>query len=216
MSSTTVDSPAARTVVAHRHQLIRSGLAALLAGLEELDVVAEVPDFPHLVETVAAGDADLIVMDDASMSLRDGTTTMASLTSRYPGLKWLVLGTHESAETVTQAVCCGASGYLREDASEADFFAAVRALARGGSYFGAEIASAVARAGAKPRDPLTERQEEVLALIAIGLSSEEIASQLGLSPKTVSAHRTRIAARLGMNDVPSLTRYAMRNGLAPL
>lgn len=200
-------------VLADDHDLVRSGIRALLSQIANVCVVAEARDGNELIAAVERLHPD-IVMTDISMPGMDGLSAIAALRERHPGVRLVIISTHDSAEFIKRAVAHGACGYLTKDASPFELEQTVRGVMAAGSYFG----SAIARRLLEPAEPtvdeeLTARQIEILTMIAQGLASKEIAFKLGLSSKTVDVHRSRMMERLGLHDVSSLTRYAIRKKL---
>jgi two-component system, NarL family, nitrate/nitrite response regulator NarL len=206
-------SPVIQVVLADDHDLVRAGLRALLASMNDVQVLAEVRDGSELLELLESLHPD-IVITDLSMPGMDGLTAIARIRDRYPKLKILVVSMHDDAAAVKRAVANGANGYLWKDAPDFELEMALRSVMRTGSYFGAGVAQRLV----EPTEPevdeeLTGRQIEILCLLARGKSSKEIAYDLGLSPKTVDVHRARIMERLALHDLASLTLCAVRKGL---
>ncbi|MDB5956497.1 response regulator transcription factor [Ramlibacter sp.] len=200
-------------VLADDHDLVRGGLKAMLEMMPEVDVLGEARDGNELLAHLDCVRPDLVITD-ISMPGLDGLTALAHIRERQPQLRVLVISMYDSAEFVRRAVANGASGYLTKQAAPRELREAVRAMAATGSYFSAAVARLLlASQRSDPGNDLTQRQIEVLTLLASGLSSKEIAHQLGLSSKTVDVHRGRIMERLELRDVASLTRYAVRKGL---
>ena len=134
--------------------------------------------------------------------------------SCVPALKVIVLTMDDSAESMRAALASGANGYVRKDAPQSELTTALRSVAASGSYFGSSVIQRLAEsAPPKAGELLTERQLRILVLLANGRSTKEIAFELGLSAKTVDSHRHRIMEQLGLGDLASLTRYALRHGL---
>jgi DNA-binding NarL/FixJ family response regulator len=202
-----------RIVLADDHDLVRSGIKALLSRIEGVEVIAEARDGAELITLVASLDPD-VVMTDISMPGMDGIAAIAEIHGKHPQVRLLVLSMHDGVDFVKRAVANGACGYLMKDAPSFELEQAVRSVMATGSYFGPSIAQRLLQpADPTVEDELTHRQIEILTLIAQGRASKEIAYQLGLSPKTVDVHRARIMERLNLNDIASLTRYALRKGL---
>ena len=202
-----------RVVLADDHDLVRSGIKALLSMIEGVEVVAEARDGEELVRLVQKLHPD-IVMTDISMPVMDGIAAIAQIHSGLPKVRILVLSMYDTVDFVKRAVASGACGYLMKDAPPFELEQAVRSVMTAGSYFSPAIAQRLLQP-AEPTvdDELTQRQVEILKMIAEGRGSKEIAFELGLSPKTVDVHRARIMERLQLNDIASLTRYAVRKGL---
>lgn len=202
-----------RVVLADDHDLVRSGIRALLSMMNGVTVVAEARSGAELLEVLKTVETDL-VMTDISMPGMDGITAISEIRAHHPAVRIMVLSMYDSVEFIRQAVAKGACGYLMKDAPPFELEHAVRTVMAVGSYFGAGVAQKLLQpAEPTPGDELTPRQVEILLRIAKGESAKEIAFDLGLSPKTVDVHRARIMERLGLKDIASLTRYAVRKGL---
>jgi DNA-binding NarL/FixJ family response regulator len=200
-------------VLADDHDLVRSGIKALLSTVEGVRVIAEARNGNELLQLLESVKPD-VVMTDISMPGMDGITAIAEIHSRFPSVKVIVLSMYDTVDFVKRAVANGACGYLMKDAPPFELEQALRSVMATGSYFSAAVAQRLLQPS-EPTvdDELTTRQVEILTLIAQGKSAKEIAFELGLSPKTVDVHRARIMERLRLNDIASLTRYAVRKGL---
>jgi DNA-binding NarL/FixJ family response regulator len=200
-------------VLADDHDLVRTGIKALLLGMPGVKVVGEARDGHELLALLTRHLPD-VVITDISMPGLDGLAALAQIRTMYPDLRVLVLSMYETADFIKRAVASGANGYVFKGSSAHELEQALRSVMATGSYF----SGAVTRQLLEPGEPdaaqeLTERQVEILTLMARGRSAKEIGFDLGLSSKTVDAHRARIMERLGLNDVASLTLYAVRKGL---
>jgi DNA-binding NarL/FixJ family response regulator len=202
-----------RIVLVDDHDLVRSGIKALLTMIEGVEVVAEARDGGELLALLDGVTPD-IVMTDISMPGMDGITAIGRIHDRFPALKVLVLSMYDTVDFVKRAIASGACGYLMKDATPLELEQALRSVMTVGSYFSPAIAQRLMQPS-EPTvyDELTQRQIEILRLIAQGRASKEIAYELGLSSKTVDVHRARIMDRLHLNDIASLTLYAVRKGL---
>jgi DNA-binding NarL/FixJ family response regulator len=202
-----------RVVLADDHDLVRSGIKALLMMIEGVEVIAEARDGQELISLVESLSPD-VVMTDISMPGMDGITAIAEIHPKHPQVRLLVLSMYDTVDFVKRAVANGACGYLMKDAPPFELEQAIRSVMATGSYFSPAIAQRLLQPS-EPTvdDELTQRQVEILKLIAQGRASKEIAFELGLSPKTVDVHRARIMERLRLNDIASLTLYAVRKGL---
>jgi DNA-binding NarL/FixJ family response regulator len=209
----TAPSKPIRVVLADDHDLVRSGIKALLTMVEGVQVIAEARDGKELIALVEDLLPD-VVMTDISMPGMDGITAIAEIHGKHPQVRLLVLSMYDTVDFVKRAVANGACGYLMKDAPPFELEQAVRSVMATGSYFSPAIAQRLLQPS-EPTvdDELTHRQVEILKLIAQGRASKEIAYELGLSPKTVDVHRARIMERLRLNDIASLTLYAVRKGL---
>ncbi|HWI81651.1 response regulator transcription factor [Ramlibacter sp.] len=200
-------------VLADDHELVRSGIKALLSMVDGVEVIAEASDGHELITLVESLKPEL-VMTDISMPGMDGITAIAEIHKRQPEVKLLVLSMYDTVDFVKRAVANGACGYLMKDAPPFELEQAVRSVMATGSYYSPAIAQRLLQPSEPTADDeLTQRQVEILKLIAQGRASKEIAFELGLSPKTVDVHRARIMDRLQLNDIASLTLYAVRKGL---
>ena len=202
-----------QVVLADDHDLVRSGIKALLSTVDGVEVIAEARNGNELLQLLETVKPD-VVMTDISMPGMDGITAIAEIHSRYPEVRVVVLSMYDTVDFVKRAVANGACGYLMKDAPPFELEQALRSVVATGSYFSAAVAQRLLQPS-EPTvdDELTTRQVEILTLIAQGKSAKEIAFELGLSPKTVDVHRARIMERLRLNDIASLTRYAVRKGL---
>jgi two-component system, NarL family, nitrate/nitrite response regulator NarL len=202
-----------QVVLADDHDLVRAGIRALLTSLKGVEVIAEVRDGAELLQLLQSVHPDVVVCD-ITMPGMDGITAVRRIRELYPRLPVIMLSMNESAESIKRAVASGANGYVRKDAPDHELEMALRNVLATGSYFGTGVAQRLL----EPSEPgvedlLTQRQIQILTLLAQGKSSKEIAFDLGLSSKTVDVHRTRIMERLHLNDLASLTLFAVRKGL---
>jgi len=206
-------APTVRIVLADDHELVRSGISALLALLPGVEVVGEARDGEALVSLVEQVGAD-IVMSDIGMPGMDGLEAIARIHQAQPGVRTIVLSMDDSAGAARSAFAAGASGYIVKQAATVELEAAIHAVLAGRRYVSPSLAQQLLLpATDTPQAQLTLRQVEILTCIARGLSSRAIGAQLGLSSKTVDAHRARIMDRLGIFDIAGLTRYAVRHRL---
>ncbi len=207
------DKGAIRVVLADDHDLVRSGIVALLSQVPGVEVIAEARDGDELISLVEHLRPD-IAFTDITMPGTDGLQAVAQIHTRWPEVRLVVLSMHHTLDFVRRAVANGACGYLMKNAPSFELGQAIRSVMERGSYFSPSISQQLLQpAEPTTADLLTERQIEILSYIAQGRSSKEIAFELGLSSKTVDVHRARIMQRLELKDVASITRYAVRNGL---
>ncbi|MCF7222765.1 response regulator [Marilutibacter chinensis] len=208
-----------RVLLADDHTLVRESLAGMLQADGDVQVVAQASDGAETIEKAIAVRPDVVVTD-ISMARLNGIEVVRRLHEALPQTRVLVLTMHQEDEYVLQAVRAGASGYLVKDSAASELLAAVRSLQAGRGYFGPQAARALAEQMQNPQrvvdDPygrLTAREREVFHLIAEGLTTKEIARQLGISAKTAENHRTRVLAKLDVRNTAELVRYALRKGL---
>ncbi|MEO4046453.1 response regulator transcription factor [Pseudomonas sp. CAU 1711] len=205
-----------RLLLADDHAMIRVGVRAMISELPGFEVVGEAEDGQQVVEKARELKPDIILLD---ISMRDvsGLDALRPLAEVAPSCKVLMLSMHDEAELVLDSLRRGAHGYLLKDAAMAELHLALRAIDRGERYLSSAIAQAVIDQALAQRAPLehglTQRQIEILRLITRGAGTRSIANGLGLSVKTVEAHRAQIMKRLGIHDVPGLVFYALREGI---
>lgn len=199
-------------MVADDQDLVLAGISSLLGAMEGVTVIAQARSGEELLSTLSEVHPDL-VMTDISMPGLDGITVVDKIRQLYPLIRILVITGHVSGDMVRRALAAGASGYVVKDASPIELEQAVRTVMLGRTYLSSSISLLLAGPTKGTDDDLTERQLEIVKLVAQGLASKQIGLQLGLSSKTVDGHRTRILKRLNLNDIASLTKYAVRKGL---
>jgi DNA-binding NarL/FixJ family response regulator len=208
-----------RVLLADDHTLVRAGIRSLLEGLENVEVVGEAGDGQEAVRLAESLRPDIVLLDVGMPGL-NGLDVAARLAAQDASIRVLILSMHTSEEYVLRALRAGCAGYLLKGSAVAELAIAVRAVARGETYLSPAVSKHVMddyvrRTGGAtdPIDALTPRQREVLQLVAEGNTSKDIADRLGLSFKTVEAHRAQIMERLGLHDVAGLVRFAVRMGL---
>ena len=206
-------------ILADDHAMVRAGIRALLEGIPGVEVVGEAGDGIQALEVIRQSLPDIALVDLA-MPRMSGIHVAEQVGAQCPNVRVIILSMHRHAVCVTDAFRAGASGYLVKDAAADELEAAVRAVACGDSYVSPAVARSLVNTtlhqdGGRPagKECLTQRQLQVLRLIAEGQSTKEAAFTLGISPKTVEVHRFQLMERIGIHDVPGLVRYAMRNGL---
>ena len=206
-----------RLLLADDHTLVRAGLRALLDGIDGVTVVAEADNGEQAVALAAEQRPDIALLD-ITMPGMNGLAAAERILREQPGVRVLILSMHAGEEYVSQALKLGVSGYLLKDAATLELQAALEAVSAGATYLSPRLTSQLlqSRGLQRPEQPgpaLTARQVEVLRLLALGRSVKEIAFELNISAKTVETHRAQIMERLGLRDLASLVRYAIRNGL---
>ena len=209
-----------RILLADDHAVVRRGLRLVLDAEPDLWVVAEAADGLEALAVGLRADVDLAVLDVAMPGLT-GLQVAGELSARRPGLRSLLLSMHDSEQYLFEALRAGASGYVLKADADQTLIEACRATMRGEPFLYPNGVSALVRehlerAGrgeAARSDPLTERESQVVKLIAEGHSGRAIAGLLHLSEHTVERHRERILDKLGLRDRVALTRYAIRRGL---
>ncbi|HEU5421038.1 MAG TPA: response regulator transcription factor [Streptosporangiaceae bacterium] len=209
-----------RVLLADDHALVRRGVRLILDGEPGLTVVAEASDGAEAIELARASRPDLAILDIA-MPRMTGLQAARELSRLQPGLRLLILTMYDNEQYFFEALKAGASGYVLKSVADRDLVEACRAAMRGEPFLYPGAVSALirnyldrARDGQElPERAITDREEEILKLVAEGHSSKEIAAILVISAKTVERHRANLLSKLGLRDRLELTRYAIRAGL---
>jgi two-component system response regulator NreC len=202
-------------VLADDHRVVRSGLRLLLQGEEDMVVIGESGDADAALRMVAARRPDVLVLD-LNMPGTPSLGLIPVIREQSPGTYIVVLTMQDDPAFAREAMQNGASAYVLKEAAHEELVAAVRAAADGRTYLNPELGARLAAAPAQPSGPpddLTEREVEILRLIALGHTNVEIAAQLYLSVRTVESHRARVQQKLGRSTRAELVRYALDNGL---
>lgn len=200
-------------VVADDHQVVRTGLKRLLDSEDDFEVVAEAGDVGAASRAVLGHKPDVIVLD---LNMPDGSSLPAipKMLTDSPGTNIVVLTMQEDPAFAREALQAGACGYVLKEAAHSELVEAVRMAADGRMYLHPELGARIASEPAKPAGPpddLTDREVQILRLIALGHTNTEIAEQLFLSVRTVESHRARIQQKTGVGTRAELVRYALDN-----
>ncbi len=201
-----------RVLLADDHHLVRAGLRSLLDAMPGVQVVAEAADGASALLLAFEHRPD-VVLTDIAMPEGGGMGLLRGLRAREPDCKVVLLSMYDHDAYVAEAIRLGASGYLVKSGAAEELAQALQTVARGDVYLSPRVAAKLTQAFGTGQPGLTERQTEVLRLIARGQSSKEVARALNLSVKTVETHRSQIMDRLGIRDLAGLVRYAVRRGL---
>lgn len=209
-----------RVAAADDHAIVRAGVKALLAGEADMQLVAEASNADDAIALASKQGIDVFLVDLA-MPGTDGISTIARMRACAPDMRVLVLSMHATPEFVRPALRAGAHGYVVKGSGLDDLVIAIRTVFAGDRFLDPVAEAALDQlADMDPRnaardelDRLTPREREVLRLIALGNTNRSIGTLLGLSPKTVDAHRTNLMRKLGLHDAQALTRFALRRGL---
>ena len=200
-------------VLADDHDMIRAGIRSVLSREPDVEVVAEADNGLAAVEAVERLAPHVAVLDITMPGL-DGVSAARRILASATGTKVIALSMHVEAQFVTSMLDAGASGYLLKNSAARELVPAIRAVMRGETYLSAKAAEVVAAAERRPNPVgLTEREREVLQLLAEGKSSKEIADALFLSTRTVETYRAQIMDKLDIRTVAGLTKFAVRHGL---
>ncbi len=208
-----------RVLLADDHTLVRAGIRSLLETIPDVEVVAESGDGREALELIALHRPDLVLLDIGMPGL-NGVEIARQCERVSPKTRVVMLSMYDDRTHVMQAIRAGATGYLLKGAAVAELPLAVKAVMAGETYLTPRVSRHVVdgflqdeRSDADPLTGLTQRQREILQLIAEGKSTKEIAGVLEVSVKTIETHRARLMERLGIHDVPGLVRFAIRSGL---
>jgi DNA-binding NarL/FixJ family response regulator len=210
-----------RVLLGDDHTVLRQGLRRILEDQRDWRVVAEAGNGRDAVREALALTPDVAVLD-IGMPLLNGIEATRQIAKRAPSVRVLILSMHSDQAYVTQAVQAGARGYLLKESAGAELIQAIKDVAAGKSFFSPAVAQVVfddyvrglADKGITDRfDSLSEREREVLQLVAEGRSSKEIADVLSISPATVETHRTHLLQKLGLRNTAEVVRYATRRGI---
>jgi DNA-binding NarL/FixJ family response regulator len=200
-----------RVLVAEDHGLVRAGLEQLLAGADDLELAGSAADGSAAVELAVRERPDVVLMD-LSMPGMDGIAATRELASRAPEVRVVILTSFADRPRILAALDAGAVGYLLKDAEPDELYRGIQAAARGDSPLAPQAAKALIAARREPAR-LSERESEVLKLLAGGRANKAIARELGISEKTVRNHVTRIFEALGVTDRTQAALWAQRHGL---
>jgi DNA-binding NarL/FixJ family response regulator len=206
-----------RVLIADDHEVVRSGMASLLKGTE-LEVVAGAASGEEAVKLTDKHQPDVVILD-IRMTDGDGLTALSRIKANHPGLPVLMLSTYDNPTYVARAVALGAAGYVLKGASREELVAAVRKAASGESAWSREEMRRVSGALATPRlaadvdVPLTQRESDVLQLLAKGQTNKEIGQTLHISYETVKEHVQHILRKLGVSDRTQAAVWAVRKKL---
>lgn len=212
-----------RIILADDHKITRQGLRSLIEGKEDMEVIAEAENGRGAVELAKQMKPDVIIMD-VSMPDLNGVEATRQIIQDNPQMKVIALSMHSDSLFVSEMLKSGASGYLLKDCAFEELEQAVRTVTEAKAYLSPSISGIIvedylhklSKAELSTTQVLTDREREVLQLIAEGQSTKQIALKLHISAKTVETHRRQIMNKLDMHTVAELTKYAIRKGLTAL
>ena len=204
-------------LLADDHQLVRKGFRALLEELEFVEIVGEAANGKEVISLLRSGVRPQVALLDYEMPVMNGLEATVEIRRDYFGVKVIMLTMLQSKELVQEAVEKGVSGFLFKNTSLDELSDAIRRVAAGDTYFSSEVALTLLKSAPNPDSPLlallSERETEILKLVAQGLSSAEIGRQLFISPRTVDTHRNNIIHKLNVPGIAGLVQFAVRNKL---
>jgi DNA-binding NarL/FixJ family response regulator len=212
-----------RVLLADDHKIIRQGLRSLLEKQQDMEVVAEAEDGRSAVRLAAEMAPDVVIMD-VTMPDLNGIEATRQILSKSPDIKVVALSMHSDASFITEMLKSGAAGYLLKDCAFEELANAIRTVLGNQTYLSPAISGVVledyvhrlSKTGFSSPDALSDREREVLQLMAEGYSTKKIAQKLHISVKTVETHRRQMMSKLDIHTIAELTKYAIRRGLTSL
>lgn len=204
-------------LVADDHAVVRQGVKQILAEVGDMTVKDEAQNGPETLKKVGEHEYDVVLLD-ISMPGRSGLEILEDIKAQYPKLPVLILSMHPEEQYAVRALRAGASGYLTKASAPQELIGAIRKVAGGGKYVTSSLAEKLADelevdTGKLPHERLSNREHQVMLMLAEGKSVSDIADELCLSVKTISTYRTRVMAKMGMKKNAELTLYAVHNKL---
>ena len=206
-----------RVIVVDDHAVVRTGLRLLLQSEDDIEVVGEAENARRALFETIQNQPDVVLMD-VVMPDQSGIEAIKPVLEAAPQTKILVLSMQDDPSYVREAFAAGASGYVLKEAADTELVDAVRQVADGGNYVHPTLGARLIAAEAEERrraqeDPLSEREREILRLLALGHTNQEIAKMLYISVRTAEAHRAHIMRKLRLSTRAELVRYALQEGL---
>jgi len=198
-----------RLLIVDDHPLVREGLKARLSAQPEIEVVGEAGNADETMAQVAQSQPDLVLMD-VGMKEINGIDLTRRLLADRPGLLVLMLSMYDNPEYVNRAMQAGARGYVLKDAPASDIVDAIAAVTAGGTFLSPAVSGRLFRSQT-PRPMMSLRESEILACLAKGRSSKQIAQELSLSVRTVESHRQNIKRKLNLDGQAELIKYAVEH-----
>jgi two-component system response regulator NreC len=206
-----------RVLIVDDHAVVRAGLKMLVDAAGDLETVGEAGTARDAIFEARSASPDVVLMD-VMMPEQSGIEAIPQLLHEHPEANVLVLSMQDDPRYVREAFEAGASGYVLKEAADAELVAAIREVAGGGRYVHPELGARMVAADAAERrraeeDPLSDREREVLRLLALGHTNQEIAKELYISVRTAETHRAHIMQKLRLSSRAELVRYALQEGL---
>jgi two-component system, NarL family, invasion response regulator UvrY len=206
-----------RVLIADDHAVVRLGLKRIVSAEPDMDVVGDAQNADDLLGLARTVPADVVVMD-ITMPGKSGLEALKELRVEHPRLPVLMLSMHPENQYAVRALKSGAAGYLTKEGAPEELVKAIRKIVTGGRYVSSSLAERLAMGlaaddGAPQHERLSQREYQVMCLLASGKSTSVVAEELGLSVKTVSSYRARILEKMAMKGNGQLTRYVIENQL---
>lgn len=214
-----------RVLLADDHPIVRQGLRRLLESERDMQVVAETGDGLDVLPLAGRFHPDVVIMDLMMPGL-NGLEATRQICQRFPGARVIVLSMHGDVGYIAQALRNGACGYILKDSGPSELVQAIREVQEGRRYLSPQIAARMEEtlaAGSSPTalpvdlyEQLTDREREVLQLVAEGYTGPEIAARLSISPRTAEQHRSNLMRKLGLHNQREIIRFAIKRGILPM
>ena len=206
-----------KILIADDHPIVRKGLKQILAETPNIVVAGEANNGAEVLTKVLKNEYDMVLLD-ISMPGRDGIDTLKELKDLKPNLPVLILSIHSEDQYAMRVLRAGAYGYLTKESAPEELISAIRTVSLGRKYISPSVAEKLVfnldnNAEKRPHDKLSDREYQVMHMIASGKTVKEISEDLSLSVKTISTYRARIFEKMKMKNIAELIRYAIKNGL---
>jgi DNA-binding NarL/FixJ family response regulator len=212
-----------KIMVVDDHKIVRDGIRALLIGQKTIKYIGDAEDAESLFNFLLKTQPDVLILD-IILPGKSGVEITVSIKEKYPCIRILILSSNSDEETILSAVKAGANGFLSKDTSKEELITAIMAVATNEGYFGEKINKIIYKSyieqvtsqNGKPANCLSDREVEILTLLADGFTNKEIADKLFISPRTIDTHKANIMAKLNLSSTVELVKYAIRKGYIKL
>jgi DNA-binding NarL/FixJ family response regulator len=212
-----------KIMVVDDHKIVRDGIRALLLGQKKIAYIGDAEDAESLFTCLANNQPDVLILD-IQLPGKSGIEITLELKEKFPCIRILILSSNCDEETILNAVRAGANGFLSKDTSKEELITAITSVAAGEGYFGEKINKIIYKSyieqvtlqNGKPTNCLSEREAEILTLLAEGFTNKEIADKLFISPRTIDTHKANIMTKLNLSSTVELVKYAIRQGYIKL
>jgi two-component system, NarL family, invasion response regulator UvrY len=206
-----------RVLITDDHAIVRDGLRQIVSEKDDIELVGEAATAAEALDLLRRTSPDVLVLD-LNLPDRHGLDVLSQVRSTYPAMPVLILSVHKDAEYAIRLLKAGAAGYVGKDVAREQLVAAIRKVSAGEKYIASDLAEDVAfrlveRGDGMPHERLTDREFQVLLMIAAGNPPREIAAKLGLSVRTVGAHRWNILQKTGLRNNAEIVQYVMAHKL---
>ncbi len=206
-----------KIILADDHHLVRQGFRALLEDLDFIEIIGEAANGQQVIDLLRSGKYAQIVLMDAEMPVLDGLSATEQIVRDFLGVRVIMLTMLNTKEIIQKAVEKGVKGFLFKNTSKHELSEAIRRVAEGETYFASEVASVLLNSSKSPSsavlEQLSDREIEILKLVAEGFSSTEIGEKLFISPRTVDTHRNNLIQKLNVHGIVGLVRFAIQHKL---